>query len=127
MGTEAMVSATPTSSAYLDIAIKATLGGVIIAILLSLARMRQHVLTGLLVSMPVISLYTWWWIGTEQGPGPLRTTLRAAILSAIPWTAYLAVVYLLAGRAPLWVALASGWLAWLIIAIAFWAVLQARA
>jgi len=120
------VSPAPTNAGYVDIAIKAALGGVLIAVLLSLARMRQHVITGLLVSMPVISLYAWWWIGTEQGAESLRVTVRAAIFSAIPWVAYLAVVYLLAGRAPLWLVLATGWFAWFAIALVFYAVLQAR-
>jgi len=116
--------AAPTHAGYLDIVVKSALGGLLIATLLSLARLRQYVVTGLLVSMPVISLYTWWWIGHEQGAQSLRTALRAAMLSAIPWVAYLGVVYLLAGRLPLWLALALGWLAWLVIAVVFWVVLQ---
>jgi uncharacterized membrane protein (GlpM family) len=119
--------AAPTQAGYLDIVVKSALGGVLIAALLSLARLRQYVITGLLVSMPVISLYTWWWLGTEHGADSLRTALRAAMLSAIPWVAYLGVVYLLAGRMPLWLALASGWLVWLVIAVVFWLVLQANA
>jgi len=121
------MSATQTTAGYLEIATRSALGGVLIAILLSLARLRQYVIVGLLVSMPIISLYTWWWVGSEHGTESLRVAVRAAMFSAIPWVAYLAVVYGLAGRVHLWVALASGWLAWLALALVFWAVLQARA
>ena len=46
--------------------------------------------------------------------------------SAIPWVAYLGVVYLLVGRVNLWVALAAGWFVWFIIAFFFAILLQAR-
>ena len=97
-----------------------------IALLLTLARLRQRVLTGILVSMPVISLYTWWWVGTEQGTQALRTSLRAAMWSAAPWVAYLALVYLLVGRVPLWLGLGVGWLTWLALALVCMLALQPK-
>ncbi len=121
------MSASPASAGYLDIVVKSVLGGLLIALLLSLARLRQYVITGLLVSIPSVSLYTWWWIGREHGVDNLRLSLRAAMWSAIPWVIYLGVVYLLAGRLPLWLALGAGVLAWLVIAAAFAFALQARA
>ena len=121
------MAAMPSHAAYVGIIVKSVLGGLLIAALLSLARMRQYVITGLLVSMPVISLYTWWWVGAEQGAEPLRIAVRAAMFSAIPWVAYLGVVYMLAGRAPLWLGLSAGWLAWLVISGIVWAMLQGRA
>ena len=120
------MSASPTAAGYLDILVKSALGGLLIALLLSLARLRQYVITGLLVSIPAVSLYTWWWIGREHGTETLRTSVRAAMWSAIPWVIYLGVVYLLAGRVPLWLALSAGVLAWLIIAAAFAFALQTR-
>jgi uncharacterized membrane protein (GlpM family) len=114
------------SAGYVDIVVKAALGGAMIALLLSLARLRQYVITGLLVSVPAVSLYTWWWVGKEHGAESLRVSVRAAMWSAIPWVTYLAVVYALIGRAPLWLALAAGVLAWLVIAAAFAFVLQGR-
>ena len=120
------MSAGPAASGYLDILLKSLAGALLIAVLLTLARLRHYVITGLLVSIPSVSLYTWWWIGREHGAVSLRTSLRAAMWSAIPWVAYLAVVYLLAGKVPLWLALAAGALAWLIIAAAFAVALQSR-
>jgi uncharacterized membrane protein (GlpM family) len=124
--TEEHVSAHP-GSAGLDILIKSILGGLMIALLLSLARFGRYVITGLLVSVPAVSLYTWWWIGREHGPEALRISVKAAIWSAIPWVSYLAVVHLLAGRLPLWLVLAAGVLTWLIIAAFFAVMLQSRA
>jgi membrane protein GlpM len=120
------MSASPTSAGYIDILVKSALGGLLIALLLSLARLRQYVITGLLVSIPVVSLYTWWWIGREHGAPALRLSVRAAMWSAIPWVIYLGVVYLLAGRVPLWLALAAGVLAWMVIAAVFAFALQTR-
>ncbi len=120
------MSAGLPSSGYLDIVAKSVLGGLLIALLLSLARLRHYVITGLLVSIPAVSLYTWWWIGREHGTSTLRISVRAAMWSAIPWVIYLGVVYLLAGRVPLWLALAAGVLAWLIIAVIFFVALQTR-
>lgn len=120
------MSAGPTASGYFDILLKSLLGGILIAVLLTLARLRHYIITGLLVSIPAVSLYTWWWIGREHGPDSLRISVRAAMWSAIPWVAYLVVVYLLAGKAPLWLTLALGVLAWLIIAAVFALALQPR-
>ena len=121
------MSAGPGASGYFDILVKSLLGGLLIAVLLTLARLRHYIITGLLVSIPAVSLYTWWWIGKEQGTGALRISVRTAMLSAIPWVAYLGIVYLLAGRVSLWLALALGWLAWFLIALVFFLLLQPRA
>lgn len=120
------MSAGSAPPGYLDILLKGVLGGLLIAVLLLLARLRHYVITGLLVSVPAVSLYTWWWIGREHGPASLRVSVRAAMWSAIPWVVYLAVVYLLAGRVSLWLALAAGWIAWFIIAAVFAIALHAR-
>jgi uncharacterized membrane protein (GlpM family) len=112
---------------YVDVVVKAVLGGALIAALLTLARLRQYVITGLLVSIPLVSLYTWWLIGREHGAAALRVSVRAAMWSAIPWVIYLAVVYALAGRAPLWTALGAGVLAWLVTAAVFAVVLHHHA
>jgi uncharacterized membrane protein (GlpM family) len=115
-----------STTGYADILIKSALGGLLIAVLLMLARLGKHVITGLLISVPAISLYTWWWVGKSDGPEKLRISLRAAMWSAIPWVIYLAVVYALAGRVPLPLALAAGVLAWLVVAALFAVILQAR-
>jgi len=114
------------TAGYLDILVKAVLGGAMIALLLSLARMGRYVITGLLVSVPAVSLYTWWWVGREHGVEALRVSLRAAMWSAIPWVIYLGVVYGLVRRLPLWAALACGVGAYLAMAGLFAVVLQAR-
>jgi len=109
---------------YLDILVKAGLGGVLIAVILLLARGRQYVLSGLLVSVPVVSLYIWWWINAEHGPAAVRVAVRAAMWGAVPWVAYLGVVYALAGRAPMWLALAAGVLTWFVLLLLLGRVLQ---
>jgi membrane protein GlpM len=111
----------------MDIVIKSALGGLLIALLLGVARRGQYVVTGLLVSLPAVSLYTWWWVGREQGPQALRTAVRAAMWSAIPWVVYLFVVYLLAGRVPLWLTLLCGVASYLIVIAVFLVLLAARA
>jgi membrane protein GlpM len=109
-----------------EILVKSALGGLLIALLLSFARRGNYIVTGLLVSVPAISLYTWWWVGREEGSQALRTAVRAAMWSAIPWVIYLFVVYLLAGRLPLWMALLCGVVSYLIFAAIFLVVLEAR-
>jgi membrane protein GlpM len=121
------MSAPSSLPGYLDIAVKALIGAVIIALLLSLARLRQYVITGLLVSVPAVSLYTWWWVGREHGADTLRISVRAAMWSSIPWVLYLGTVYALAGRVPLWLALVSGVFVWLAVAAVFAYMLQGRA
>jgi uncharacterized membrane protein (GlpM family) len=118
--------ASPSAVGYADILLKSALGALLIAVLLILARLGRYVLTGLLVSVPAVSLYAWWWVGKEHGPDTLRISLRAAMWSAIPWVIYLAVVYALVGRVPLLLALAAGVVAWLIVAALFAVVLQGR-
>ena len=116
---------TPSSlPGHVDIALKSLMGAAIIALLLSLARLKQYVITGLIVSVPAVSLYTWWWLGREHGADMLRTSVRAAMWSSIPWVLYLGVVYTLAGRVPLWVALICGVLAWLVVTAMFAYALQ---
>jgi uncharacterized membrane protein (GlpM family) len=46
--------------------------------------------------------------------------------SAIPWVVYLGVVYLLAGRLPLWATLVCGVATYLVVALVFLLVLQSR-
>jgi len=121
-----MVNTITGPGGYLDIAVKSGLGALLIAVLLLLARGRHYILSGLLVSMPVISIYTWWWIGAEHGVEPLHRAVHAAMWGAVPWLAYLGVVYLLAGRLPLWLSLAAGAVTWLIVAFIFALILHAR-
>lgn len=111
---------------YLDIVVKAALGGVLIAAILLVARGREYTISGLLVSVPAISLYTWWWINAEHGSAAVKEAVRAAMWGAIPWVAYLGLVYLLAGRLPMWMALALGVLSWFVIALGFAVVLRAH-
>lgn len=101
-------------AAVRDIAIKSILGGLMIALVLSLAKLKQFQLAGLLVSIPTISLYTFWWIGKEYGAGKMRVSIHAALWSALPWALYLLVAYLLAGRYPTWIALAGGVVTYLV-------------
>ncbi len=56
----------------------------------------------------------------------LRVSVRAAMWSAVPWVIYLAVVYALAGRVRLWLALAAGVAAWLVVAVIFAIALHGR-
>ena len=96
----------------------------LIAVVLMVARGREYTISGLLVSVPAVSLYTWWWINAEHGSGAVKQAVRAAMWSAVPWVAYLGVVYLLAGRLPMWAALALGVLTWLVFAFGFAVVLR---
>jgi membrane protein GlpM len=104
---------------------KAGLGGFMIAFILALARGRHFILSGLVVSMPAVSLYTWWWIGRGHGAESLQKAVHAAMWGAIPWVMYLGVVYLLAGRLPLWATLAAGVATWFLISGVFAIVLRA--
>jgi len=109
---------------YLDIVVKSAAGGLLIAVILLLARGRHYVISGLLVSVPAVSLYTWWCINAEHGPVHLREAVRAAMWSAIPWVAYLAVVYAGAGRLPIWLNLTFGVLTWFVVAFGFLVLLR---
>ena len=109
---------------FRDIAVKSLLGGVMIALILTLARYRQHVIAGLLVSVPTISLYTFWWISKDQGTEAMRVAIRAAMLGAGPWALYLLVAYLLAPRLPSWAALGAGVAAYLSANCVIWLFLR---
>jgi membrane protein GlpM len=111
----------------MDIVAKSLLGAALIAAMLLFARRGDYIITGLLVSVPAVSLYTWWCIGSEQGSQALRVAVRSAMWSAIPWVLYLFVVYLLADRLPLWLTLACGVLSYLAIASIFMVIMSARA
>jgi uncharacterized membrane protein (GlpM family) len=107
-----------------DIIIKSILGGLMIALILTLARLRQYVIAGLLVSVPTISLYTFWWIGKDQGAEAMRVAIRAALCGAGPWALYLLVAYLLAPRLPAWAALGAGVVAYLSANAVVWLFLR---
>ncbi len=107
-----------------DIIIKSALGGVVIALLLSLGRLKQFTAVGVLITVPTISLYTFWMIGTQYGADKMRQSVYAGIWSAFPWMIYLLVVYLLAGRVPVWKALAGGVLTYLILNFGVWLTLR---
>ena len=111
-------------AAVRDIIIKALLGGVVIALLLSLGRMKCFTEVGVLITVPTISLYTFWMIGTQYGADKMRQSVHAGIWSAIPWVIYLIVVYLLAGRVPVWKALGGGVLTYLVLNLGVWLLLR---
>jgi uncharacterized membrane protein (GlpM family) len=111
-------------AAVRDILVKSVLGGLIIALVLTLARFRLYVLSGLLVSVPAVSLYTFWWIGREHGTEKMRVAIHAALWSAIPWALYLLVAYLLAGRVSNWLALGAGVLTYLAANSLVWLMLH---
>ena len=113
-------------AAVRDIIVRSVLGGLLIALVLSLARMKLYVVSGLLVSVPAVSLYTFWWIGHERGAPAMRTAVHAALWSAIPWALYLLVSYLLAARLPIWLALISGVATYLLTNGIVWLLLQGR-
>lgn len=100
-------------AAFRDILVKSVLGGVTIALILTLAKFRQHLLAGLLVSVPLVSLYTFWWIGKEHGTGKMQVAVRAALWSALPWALYLLVAHALAGRTSTSLALLAGMVTYL--------------
>ncbi len=95
-----------------------------IALLLSLARFRFYFISGLLVSVPTVSLYTFWWISKQQGAEAMRVTLRGAMLGAGPWVLYLLVAYLLAPRVPPWAALFAGVATYLVTNSLVWLLLR---
>jgi uncharacterized membrane protein (GlpM family) len=101
-------------SAVRDIAIKSVLGGIMIALILTMARLRLYLISGLLVTVPAISLYTFWWIGHQHGAAAMRTAIHAALWGAFPWILYLLVAYALARRVPTWTALLCGVAAYLV-------------
>jgi len=109
-----------------DILIKSLLGGLIIALLLSLARLRLFTEVGILITVPTISLYTFWMIGAQFGSAKMRQCVYAGIWSAFPWIAYLIVVYLLAGRMPVWKTLGAGVLVYLVLNSCVWLALRGR-
>lgn len=100
-------------AAVRDILVKSVLGGLMIALILTLAKFRQHTLAGLLVSLPAVSLYTFWWIGKEHGPEKMQLAVRAALWSALPWALYLLVAHTLASRTSTSLALLAGMVAYL--------------
>lgn len=100
-------------TALRDILVKSLLGGLMIALILTLARFRQYTLAGLLVSLPAVSLYTFWWIGKEHGPEKMQLAVRAALCGALPWALYLWVAHTLASRTSTSLALLAGMVTYL--------------
>jgi len=120
------VSNATGAGGYLDVLAKAGIFGVVMAMILAVARGGRYTVSGLLVSVPAVSLYTWWWINAQAGPAAVKAAVRAAMWSAVPWVAYLAVVHLLAGRVPMWAALGLGVLTWFGLFLVFATVLRGR-
>ncbi len=111
-------------ASFRDIVVKSLLGGMMIALILSLARLRLYVIAGLLVSVPTISLYTFWWISKDQGTDAMRVAIRSAMYGAGPWALYLLVAYLLSPRLPTWAALGAGVAAYLLANLVIWTILR---
>lgn len=100
------------------ILVKALIGAAVLVGLHCLTKTRHFYLAQLALSCPLLSVMAHYFIGTERDAGALKQTLLFGMCSLLPFLAYLATVYVCAGRMKLTAALAVSSLAWFVSATA---------
>lgn len=97
----------------MDIAVKALGGGVLVGLVLLLARVSSERLAGLFVLFPVINLITFFFIGSEEGAETLRNVLKATLIAYPLGAVSTGTMFLLVSYVDYRAALLGGLLAWL--------------
>ena len=102
----------------MNLALKAIIGSSVVVLIAILSRSRNYYIAGLLPLFPTFALIAHYIVGTERSAADLRTTIVFGMWSIIPYFAYLASLYSLAGRMRLVPALIAATLIWLVVAAA---------
>jgi membrane protein GlpM len=82
----------------LSLLLRALIGAAAVVLIALLAKTRNYFIAGLVPLFPTFALIGHFIVGTERGPSDLRTTAVFGLWSLLPYAAYLAAVYFLAGR-----------------------------
>lgn len=98
------------------LALKAAVGAVVVIIIALLSKTRSFYIAGMVPLFPSFALIAHYIVGTERSAGDLRTTAVFGLWSLVPYAVYLAVVYHLAERLPLWATLSAATVAWFVAA-----------
>jgi membrane protein GlpM len=101
-----------------NLALKAIVGAAVVVLIAVLSRTRNFYIAGLVPLFPTFALVAHYIVGTERSAADLRTTIAFGMWSIIPYFAYLAALYALAGRMRIVPALMSATLVWLVVATA---------
>lgn len=105
------------------LALKAAIGALLVIAIALLSKSRSFYIAGMVPLFPSFALIAHYVVGIERSPADLRATAAFGLCSLLPYGVYLAVVYHLAGRLPLWATLSLATLAWLAAAgclLAIW-------
>ena len=98
-----------------DILVKSLAGAAIIAAILILTKAGKTQAAGLLVLFPVITLLSYYFIGSNQGPEELRKVVRASLLSSPIWLVFIGVVYVAVKHLDYRIALTLGITVWAVV------------
>ncbi|WP_184959334.1 GlpM family protein [Pseudomonas vranovensis] len=96
--------------------LKACLGAAVVVILAALAKTRNYYIAGLVPLFPTFALIAHYIVGKGRSLEDLKTTILFSAWSIIPYSVYLATLYLLVERLRLETSLALATLAWLVAA-----------
>ncbi len=100
----------------MDLLLKALMGAAVVVGIALLSRTSNHYIAGLLPLFPTFSLIAHYMVGMERTVGDLKATVVFGMWSMLPYLAYLLVLYVLADRLQLGMALAAASLGWLLAA-----------
>lgn len=96
--------------------IKALAGALVVVVIQLLSRSRTYYIAGMVPLFPTFALISHYVVGTERTAGELRRTILFGALSLIPYSVYLASLYVLVGRWTLRASLLGAVLCWTIAA-----------
>lgn len=98
-----------------DIVVRATLGGVLIGIVLLLAKAGRTQAAGLLVLFPAVTLVSFYFVGSSEGSEELARVVKASLLASPVWFIFIGVMAITVGHVDYRVALGLATVAWLAV------------
>lgn len=101
-----------------EFTLRAAVGGLVVASVPIVARRLSPEAAGILVLVPAVTLFSFYFLGIEQGPAAVERASRASLLAIPTILAFLIAVNFSLARVPnVLLALTLGLLAWLSTAI----------
>jgi uncharacterized membrane protein (GlpM family) len=99
----------------MDIIARATLSGVLVAVVLVVARSDRTQAAGLFVLFPVVTLLSYYFVGSSEGPERLAQVVKSSLLAFPIWFVFAGTTYALLPLVDFRIALTAAMAAWLIV------------
>lgn len=102
-----------------DIVGRSIAAGLLVGLILLLAKTGRTQVAGLLVLFPAITLISFYFVGSGQGQQELQHVVKASVLASPVWFVFIGAMYFAIGQVDYRLALAIATAAWFIAGLVY--------